>query len=79
MAQIPLGQRIHPVVMLAGVHRIGHQHRVINRGNVDIKTRENLGVVLRVLADLDDRWVFKHRLEHRQTFIKAHLTSGHFI
>ena len=61
------------------IHRVGHQHRVINGGYGNIKTGKNLGVILHVLPDFQDRRILKHRFQHRQTLFQIHLALGKII
>ena len=79
MAQIPIRQRIHTVVMQTGVHGVRHQHRVINRVHGDAFISKNLSIVFHVLADFHDAQVFKHWLEHTQASGKIHLLLGQRI
>ena len=79
MTQIPLGQQIHAVIMRPRVHRIAHEHRVIDRRNTDTKTREYLRIVLHVLPDLQNRFVLQHRLQDRQRLVKVHLPLGQIV
>jgi hypothetical protein len=55
VAKVALGQRVHPVPMQPRIHRVGHQHRVVDGRHVDPVARQHLHVVLGVLPDLQDR------------------------
>ena len=61
------------------MHGIGHQHGVVDRRDADAQLRENLGIKLHVLADLQDAGVFQHRFEQLQCFHHAHLAFGQLV
>ncbi len=62
VAKIALGQVVHAVVMRPGVHRVRHQHGVVERGDADAEPGKDLPVVFHVLADLQDGRVFQKGL-----------------
>ena len=76
MAQIGFRQRVHAVVMDARVHRIGHEHGVIDRRHADSAAGEDLGIIFHVLPDLQDRGVLEHGLQDRQRLGLGHLPFG---
>ena len=78
MAEVALGERVHAVIVKAGVHGIGHQERVVEGGNPHSMARENLCVVFEVLPDLENGGVLKNRLQDRERFIRCHLAFGKF-
>ena len=61
------------MIVQTAVHRVGHQHGVINRGHVDAKLGKYLHVVLHVLTNFDDRWIGQHWGQHAQCVFKRHL------
>ncbi len=76
MAEILLAQKVHAVVMQARVHRIGHEHRVVDRRHGDAVAGEDLGVVFDVLPDLEDRRVLEHGPQHIEAGVQPHLPLG---
>ena len=66
VAQILLGQRIHPVGVQARMHGVRQQHRVVQRRNADAVAGEDLPVIFHVLADFQDRRILEHRLQGGQ-------------
>ena len=79
MTQVTLGQAVHTVIVQARMHGIGHQHCVIKRGYINAVAGEYLGVVLHVLTDLQNGFIFQNRLQHCQGFIDTHLTFDQVI
>ncbi len=79
MPQIAVRQRIHAVIVQAGVHRVGHQHRVVDRRHVDALTGKDLGVIFHVLPDLEDARILEHGLEHGEGGRGLHLPLGQRI
>ena len=61
------------MIVQAAMHRVGHQHSVIDRGHGDTKLGKDLHVVLHVLTDFDDRWIGQHWGQHAQCVFKRHL------
>ena len=72
VAQHAFGQPVHAMAEQVRAHRIGHQHRILDRGHADPVPGEDLPVVFDVLPDLQDRGILQHRLQpakhqiHRQ-------------
>ena len=79
VAQVAFRQRVHAVVVVPGIERVAHQHRVIDRVHSDTQTRKDLGVVLHVLTDLQDRRILEHGLQQRERVIKGHLPLGKLV
>ena len=52
MAQIGFRQIVHAMPMQARVHRIRHQHRVIERCHPHAVAGKDLPIIFHVLADL---------------------------
>ena len=73
MPEVAHGEIVHAVPALAGVERVGHQHGVVERRHVDAVLREDVEIVLDVLADLEDRRIFEQRLQQRQGFDDGNL------
>ncbi len=65
--------------MQAGIERVRHQHRVVDRRHRDAMTRENLGVIFHVLADFQHRRVRQQRLQRGQNLVQPKLALGQFI
>ena len=55
VAEVALGESVHAVLARAAVERVGQQHRVVERRDVDAVAAQHQRVVLDVLADLEDR------------------------
>ena len=70
VAEQALGERIHAVVVAgrARVERVGDQHRVVDRRDVDAALGEHVHVELDVLADLEDARRLEQRLQQRDRF-----------
>ena len=62
--------------MQASILGIGHQHRVVDRGDVHAIARQNLGVVFHVLADFQDGRILKHRFQRGNHLIQRQLPLG---
>ena len=54
VAEVALGEIVHAVAAAAAVERVGEQHGVVERRDVDAVLRQHSAVVLDVLADLQD-------------------------
>ena len=61
--EVAFGERVHPVVVDAGIEGVGHQHRVVDGGYAHAVLGKDLGVVLHVLADLEDGVILEDRFE----------------
>ena len=70
MAEPALGQRVHAVAVVGrpGIERVGDQHRVVERRDLDAAAGEDVPVELDVLADLEHAGVFEQRLQQRDRF-----------
>ena len=66
MREMALRQRIHAVIALAAIERVGQQHRVVDRRDADAVAPHDQDVVLQVLADLEDARIFEQRLQNLQ-------------
>jgi len=62
LSQMPLGQLVHAVAMLAGIEHEGEQHGVVDRADLDVVAAEHGHVVFDVLADLQYRGVLQQGL-----------------
>ncbi len=51
------------MIMLTCVERVGHEHSVINRCDIDAVALEHFGVVFHVLPDLHDGRIFEQWLD----------------
>ena len=76
MAEVTLAQPVHAMTVQPRMHRIGHQHGVVEGRDADAVTGEDLPVVFHVLADLEDRVILEHRLQQRQRLGQRHLPFG---
>jgi hypothetical protein len=63
VGEVAFGQRVHAVAVEPRVHRVGHEHRVVDGGDADAVAGEDLRVVLHVLADLEDGVVLEKRFQ----------------
>ena len=63
VGKVAVGKLVHAVIVQAREHGVRHQHGVVDRGDVDAETGEDLGVVFHVLADLHHGRVFKQGLQ----------------
>ncbi len=61
--QVALRKRVETVLAAPTVERVGEQHGVVERGEIDAVPAEDQAVELEVLADLEDRRVLQQRLE----------------
>ncbi len=68
MAQMALGERVHPVGVATAVKCVGEQHRVVERSDLDAVALHHEHVVLDVLADLQDRGILEQRTQQGQRF-----------
>ena len=75
MAQIPFRQGVHSVAVQTCVHCVGHQHRVINRGDGDPQLGKDFRVVLHVLPNLENTVILQNGLEHLKTASNRHLAG----
>ena len=66
VAEMALGEVVHAVRRPAGIERVGHQHGVVERRDLDAVLGEHVEIVLDVLPDLEDRRVLQQRLQQRQ-------------
>ena len=73
VVEIAFGEDIHAVVMFAGMERVGHQHGVVDRRDVDAVAGKDLGVVFHVLADLEDRGILEHRFQQVERLLQGDL------
>jgi hypothetical protein len=73
MAQMQLGQLIHAMLVQAGIHHIGDQHRVVIGRDMDAIARQNAQIILDVLAHLQDRLVLQQILQRLQRRIHVQL------
>ncbi len=69
-----LGQLIHAIAAHTRVERVGEQHGVIKRCHFHAVTLEHEPVVLHVLRDFEDSWIFQHWLEQGNSFFERDLT-----
>ena len=74
--EVAFGERVHPVVVDAGIERVGHQHRVVDGGDAYAVLGEDLGVVFHVLADLEDGVILEDRFEGGQDGVGVKLPLG---
>ncbi len=75
MFEVAFRQRVHAVIVLAGIQDIGEQHRVIDGRDIDLVRGEDREVVFDVLADLEDGRVFEHRFQRAQGIRHANLAG----
>ena len=61
------------MAVLAGVERVGHQHRIVERGDLDAVARKHEIVEFEILADLQHRRVFQQRLQPREAVLDRNL------
>ena len=66
--EMALGQLVHAMADVARFQHVGHQHRVVDRGDGDAVALQHLDVIFEVLAHLEDRRVLEERLQHGDGF-----------
>ena len=77
MAEMQLGEAVHAVAVVAGIERVGDQHRVVDGGDVDAIALQQDEIVFEVLADLDHAGVGEQGLQRRQRLVERDLTFQH--
>ncbi len=77
MTEPAFGQRVHAVAAGACIQHIGNQHRIVERHGVDPIAPHDQPVIFHVLRDLEDRSVFKHRLQGGQRLAQRNLPFNH--
>ena len=60
MAEIPFTQKVHTVIVQPTILSVAHQHRVIDRRNLNTNTRQNLGIIFHILANFQNCRIFQH-------------------
>ena len=74
VAEMQVGQFVHPMPMRPGIKRVGDQHGVVERADLgDPGTGEDGEVVFRVLENLQHRAVTQQRGEHGQRVVHRNL------
>ena len=66
MPQIKLGKFIHTVTTLTCGKGIGHQHRVLNRVNLNLALPKNLQIKFCILQNFHNGCILQKWLEPRQ-------------
>ena len=61
------------------IHRIGHQHGVVDWADLYPDPRKNLGIVFHVLTDFQNRRILQHWLQKGESLLQIHLTGGEFV
>ena len=67
------GEFIHAVTADAAIERIGNQHGVVDRRNINSMTREDMHVVFDVLSYLENARIFEKRLQKPDRLFERHL------
>ena len=76
MAQMALAQIIHAMPMQARGQHIRHQHRIVDRADIEAIFGEHGQIEFDVLANFQDRWVFQHWLQGRNHFGQRQLLQA---